>query len=195
MEHFCRWNLSNYIRFYFVFGFYLNLIFFFFWWNLKFLDLYLMIWDMLIWSLISCCIDEWRNYIDGKWIWDFNLIFLIIFKFLYTFVFLWVRSIGLSHLTIYYVTRHLILYFLWPEPSTLDNDIKGSKYKAVHEIAKIFLKKKLFSIRMTLPYAIPRSRMLCSRPGQCIRQVTRPLKASKLTNRDIYLLVKILIRS
>lgn len=142
MEHFCRWNLSNYIGFYFVFGFYLNLIFFFLW-NLKFLDLYLMIWDMLIWSLISCCIGEWRNYIDGKWIWDFNLIFLIIFKFLYTFVFLWVRSIGLSHLTIYYVTRHLILYFPWPEPSTLDNDIKGSKYKAVHEIAKIFKKKKI----------------------------------------------------
>ena len=66
--------------------------------------------------------------------WKMNLVhwfffFKIIFKFLYTFVFLWVRSIDLIHLTIYYVTRHLILYVLWLEPSTLGNDIKGSKYQ------------------------------------------------------------------
>ena len=129
----------------------------------------------------------------GTSIWFF--FFLIIFKFLYTVVFLWVRSIDLIHLTIYYVTRHLILYFLWLEPRPLIMISKeASINKVVHEIAKIF-KKKMFSIRMTHPYAISRSRMLCSRPGQCIRQVRRPLKAPKLTNRDIYLLVKILIRS
>lgn len=130
----------------------------------------------------------------GTLIWFF---FLIIFKFLYTVVFLWVRSIDLIHLTIYYVTRHLILYFLWLEPRPLIMISKeASINKVVHEIAKILKKKKkMFSIRMTHPYAISRSRMLCSRLGQCIRQVRRPLKAPKLTNRDIYLLVKILIRS
>ena len=84
-------------------------------------------------------LDWWKMKLGLR----FDFFFLIIFKFLYTVVFLWVRSIDLIHLTIYYVTRHLILYFLWLEPRPLIMISKeASINKVVHEIAKILKKKK-----------------------------------------------------
>ena len=144
MEHFCRWNLSNHIGFYFVFGFYLNLIFFFL---VKFEFLGFVFNDLgyanlefnflLYWWIKN--LDWWKMKLGLR----FDFFFLIIFKFLYTVVFLWVRSIDLIHLTIYYVTRHLILYFLWLEPRPLIMISKEpSINKVVHEIAKILKKKK-----------------------------------------------------